>query len=170
MTTKQWLLVTVPMVIIIAGLFVLVFLPSNTAEPAQNLSSGSNEPGEGSATASSTSSNSPTYATIDNLIAVDAPFKNATVSSPLVISGTARGTWYFEASAPIELRDASGKVIAQSHVDAQGDWMTEEFVPFKATLTFPKQPAGSTGTLVLQNDNPSGDPERQKELLIPVKF
>lgn len=149
MTIKQWLVVTVPMVIIIVGLFVLVLLPRT--EPAQ-------QPSE------------PTYATIDNLIAVDAPFKNATVSSPLVISGTARGTWYFEASAPIELRDASGKVIVQSYVEAQSDWMTEDFVPFKTTLIFPTQPAGSTGTLVLQNDNPSGDPERQKELLIPVKF
>ncbi|MBY0472683.1 Gmad2 immunoglobulin-like domain-containing protein [Patescibacteria group bacterium] len=152
MTRTQWLLITTPIAIIIIGLLVLVLLPN---KPAQRPSS-------------------PTYATIDNLIAVDAPFKNATVSSPLVISGTARGTWYFEASAPIELRDANGKVIAQGHIDANppagGDWMTEEFVPFKATLTFPKQPAGSTGTLVLHNDNPSGDPERQKELVVPVKF
>lgn len=143
------------MIIIIVGLFVLVLVPrSETTKPSQN----------------QTASSTPTYATIDNLIAVDAPFKNATISSPLVITGTARGTWYFEASAPIELRDANGNVIVRSYVEAQSDWMTEEFVPFKTTLIFPKQPAGSVGTLVLQNDNPSGDPERQKEILIPVKF
>ena len=86
------------------------------------------------------------------------------------ISGNARGRWYFEASAPVELQDAQGNVIAQGHITAQGDWMTEDFVPFTATLTFTKQPAGSTGTLVLQNDNPSGDPARGFELDIPVKF
>jgi hypothetical protein len=106
---------------------------------------------------------------IDNLIEVKTPLKNATVTSPLVISGNARGAWYFEASAPVELRDANGKVIAQGHVTAQGDWMTEDYVPFTATLTFTK-PSTGTGTLVLKNDNPSGLPEHQKELDIPVKF
>ncbi|OGC88835.1 hypothetical protein A2419_03625 [Candidatus Adlerbacteria bacterium RIFOXYC1_FULL_48_26] len=148
------------MVIIIVGFLVLVLVPR--PEPAK--------PSPAQQGTASSTSGGVSYATIDNLIAVDAPFKNATVSSPLVVSGTARGMWYFEASAPIELRDANGNVIAQSHVDAQGDWMTEDFVPFKVTLTFPKQPAGSTGTLVLHNDNPSGDPERQKELIVPVKF
>jgi hypothetical protein len=162
MTTKQWLFVTVPMVIIIIGLFVLVFVPNKPA-----LTSVTPQPTPTTATSTDTTQE---YGVIDNLISVDVPAKNATVSSPLSISGTARGAWYFEASAPVELRDASGKVIAQGHVDAQGDWMTEDFVPFKATLTFVKQPAGSAGTLVLKNDNPSGDPARQKELDIPVKF
>lgn len=152
MTKNQWVVVAILAILIVLGLFVLIFLPSRGNEPAQNPPIG------------------PTYATIDNLIAVDAPSKNATVSSPLIISGTARGAWYFEASAPVELRDASGKVIAQGHIDAQGDWMTEDFVPFKATLTFAAQPAGSAGMLVLKNDNPSGDPARQKELDIPVTF
>lgn len=162
MTTKQWLLITIPMAIIIIGLVVLLFVPAG--KPASR--TGSEEPGKDSTSASST----PVYATIDNLIAVDAPAKNVTVSSPLVISGTARGTWYFEASAPVQLLDANGNVIAQGHISTQGDWMTEDFVPFKATLTFPTQPAGSKGTLVLQNDNPSGDPSRQEQLNIPVKF
>ncbi len=160
MTTKQWFLIVVPVVVIIVGLGVLIYVPNKrvvtvvTPEP----------------TPTATTTPTTEYGTIDNLISVDAPAKNAVVSSPLTITGTARGTWYFEASAPVELRDTSGKVIAQGHVDAQGDWMTEDFVPFKVTLTFAKQPAGSTGTLVLKNDNPSGDPARQKELDIPVKF
>ena|SRR5581483_10536417 len=140
-------------VLIVLGLIFLIVLPGKEpvqvgTEPTQNLST----------------------AVIDNVIEVTAPLKNATVSSPLSITGDARGAWYFEATAPVELRDAAGKVIAQGHITAQGDWMTEDFVPFTATLTFPKQPSGSTGTLVLKNDNPSGDPSRQHELDIPVKF
>ena len=107
---------------------------------------------------------------ISNLISVDRPTRGQTVTSPLVVTGSARGTWYFEASFPIELRNASGQVIAQSHGEAQSDWMTEDFVPFRGTLTFPAQPAGSTGTLILRNDNPSGDPARDKSVSIPVRF
>jgi hypothetical protein len=47
--------------------------------------------------------------------------------------------------------------------------MTTDYVPFTATLTF-TAPATHTGTLILTNDNPSGDPKKQKELDIPVEF
>ncbi len=109
-------------------------------------------------------------AQISDLIVVGSPTKNFTISSPLVITGNARGTWYFEASFPVELKDASGKTIAQHYAEAQSDWMTENFVPFKSTLTFPKQPAGSKGTLILHKDNPSGLPENDRSLEIPVVF
>ena len=156
MTRNQWYTVVILAIVILAGLFALIFVPSQTSEPSQNLPSGS-------AAASSTAS-------LADLITVNIPLQNSAVSSPLTISGQARGNWYFEASAPVELRNASGTVIAQGHINAQGDWMTTEYVPFTATLTFAKQAAGSKGTLVLKNDNPSGDPARQKELSIPVTF
>ncbi|HVZ76329.1 MAG TPA: Gmad2 immunoglobulin-like domain-containing protein [Candidatus Paceibacterota bacterium] len=107
---------------------------------------------------------------IADLITVDTPASGAAVSSPIAISGSARGNWYFEASFPIELKNSDGTVIAQMPGQAQGDWMTSDFVPFTASLTFPAQPAGSHGTLVLMNDNPSGDPAKQKEVDIPVIF
>lgn len=109
-------------------------------------------------------------ASIPDLIRVDLPLPGATVLSPMNVSGQARGNWFFEASAPYELKDAGGNVIAQGHVDTLGDWMTTDYVLFNASISFPPQPAGSSGTLVLKNDNPSGDPARDKELDIPVKF
>ncbi|HWB33841.1 MAG TPA: Gmad2 immunoglobulin-like domain-containing protein [Candidatus Paceibacterota bacterium] len=107
---------------------------------------------------------------IPDLITIDTPHSGTLVSSPIAISGQARGTWYFEASFPIELKDANGAVIAQMPGQAQSDWMTQDFVPFAASLTFPAQPAGSHGTLILKNDNPSGDASKQKEVDIPVVF
>ncbi|HVY72923.1 MAG TPA: Gmad2 immunoglobulin-like domain-containing protein [Candidatus Paceibacterota bacterium] len=164
-------LIVVLFLIIIAGAIALFAIPRSPAQ--QPLDSASqNEAGSASGSATSTSgvaSSSPT-ASLSDLIEVSAPLINATVSSPLTVTGRARGNWYFEASAPYMLLDKDGKTIAQGHIDAQGDWMTTDFVPFKATITFAAQPAGSTGTFVLQNDNPSGDPARQKELRIPVKF
>lgn len=94
----------------------------------------------------------------------------SSASSPLVLTGKARGNWYFEASFPVEIRDASGKVIAQHYAEAQSDWMTTEFVAFKSTVTFPAQPAGSKGTVVFHKDNPSGLPENDKSVHIPIVF
>ena len=47
--------------------------------------------------------------------------------------------------------------------------MTTDFVPFSVTLTFVK-PATATGTLVLQKDNPSGLPEHDASVEMPVQF
>lgn len=104
-----------------------------------------------------------------NLIRVMSPVVNAKVSSPLVIAGEARGNWYFEASFPVVLTDWDGKIIAQGIAKAQGDWMTTNFVPFKATLTFTAGAAYSKkGTLILKKDNPSGLPQNEDALEIPV--
>lgn len=104
-----------------------------------------------------------------DLIKVDAPVANAKVASPLTVTGQARGSWYFEASFPVKLIDANDTVLAQGPAQAQGEWMTTEFVPFKAVLTF-APPQTATGFLIVHNDNPSGLPQNDKELRIPVTF
>jgi hypothetical protein len=92
-----------------------------------------------------------------------------TVASPLQITGQALGTWYFEASFPVKIYDANGNLLGSAPAQAQSDWETENLVPFAATLTFSTSTTNS-GTLVLQNDNPSGRPETAKQIEIPVHF
>lgn len=104
-----------------------------------------------------------------DLIIASSPMPGDTVTSPLTLSGEARGTWYFEASFPVEVQDADGNVIGSGHAEAQGDWMTTSFVPFTATVSF-TTPATETGTLVLRKDNPSGLPANDDELTIPIVF
>ncbi|MFH2136829.1 MAG: Gmad2 immunoglobulin-like domain-containing protein [Patescibacteria group bacterium] len=106
-----------------------------------------------------------------DLIKIDSPRPNAIVTSPLEISGQARGTWYFEASFPVKLLDANGNEIPLSppYIMTTEEWMTEDFVPFKATLEF-EAPTTDTGTLVLEKDNPSGLPENDDSLIVPVRF
>jgi len=104
-----------------------------------------------------------------DLIQVTAPRPNQVVSSPLVVAGRARGRWYFEASFPVHLFDANGKELAVVPAQAQGEWMTTDFVPFKVELVF-SEPATAAGMLVLKKDNPSGLPEHEDELRIPVAF
>ncbi len=104
-----------------------------------------------------------------NEISITIPTLNQLVSTPLNVSGRARGSWYFEASAPVIVKDSTGKTIGQGHVEAEGDWMTSEFVPFHGTVTF-TNPTTATGSIVFMNDNPSGDPERSKSVTVPVRF
>jgi len=106
----------------------------------------------------------------DDLIIVDSPAPDSIISSPLTISGQARGNWYFEASFPVVLADETGAVIAQTIATAKSDWMTEDFVPFESTITFEKPLAGTAGTLILKKDNPSGLAEYDDELVIPIIF
>ncbi len=104
-----------------------------------------------------------------DLIRIEQPRPTQQVSSPLEIRGQARGSWFFEASFPVKLLDANGSTLASGIATAQGEWMTSEFVPFTATLTY-SAPVGATGTLVLQKDNPSGLPEHDDQLIVPVKL
>lgn len=108
------------------------------------------------------------------LVRLTSPLPNAEISSPVVITGEARGTWYFEASFPIFLTDWDGKIIGQGIAEAQSDWMTADFVPFKATLTFDTALISGqyspSGTLILKKDNPSGLPENDDALEIPVRL
>lgn len=105
----------------------------------------------------------------DNLIRISEPRPNVVVKSPLVVKGMARGNWFFEASFPVELFDSSGEIIARGVATAKGDWMTTEFVPFETTLSF-SSPRGTGGTLILNKDNPSGLPEHDDVLRVPVQF
>ena len=104
-----------------------------------------------------------------DLIRIFTPRPNQTIHSPLVVQGEARGTWFFEASFPVRLFDGNGKEISLGIAQAQDEWMTESFVPFKTELTF-ENPATATGTLVLEKDNPSGLPEHADELRVPIRF
>lgn len=105
-----------------------------------------------------------------DLIKVSAPLSDQSVSgSPLVISGEARGYWFFEASFPARIYDANGIELGLAVVQADGEWMTENFVKFNTVINF-KKPATDTGVLVLEKDNPSGLPEHDAQLRIPLRF
>jgi len=105
----------------------------------------------------------------EDVIQIDTPRPNQAIESPLEISGQARGTWFFEAQFPVRLKNIQGEVIAEGAAQAQGNWMTEDFVPFEATLMF-TVPETEDGTLILEKANPSGLPENEEELRVPVRF
>lgn len=102
-------------------------------------------------------------------IRVASPRPGDVIASPLMVTGEAVGGWYFEASFPVKLVDANGMVLVEHYAQAQGEWMTSNFVPFISTLNF-ATPTTESGTLIINNDNPSGLPENSRELRIPIRF
>ena len=105
----------------------------------------------------------------EDLIRVFTPQANEKISSPLLITGEARGFWFFEATFPLKLLDDQGNIIVQHYAQVKGDWMTEDFVPFESELVF-EAPTTQKGWLVLEKDNPSSLPENADELRIPIIF
>lgn len=106
----------------------------------------------------------------EDLIRLDVIRPNTKIESPLLITGEARGKWFFEASFPVILTDWDGLIIAEGIAQAEGEWMTEDFVRFKAKLEFEKPTYKNNGALILKKDNPSGLPEFDDALEIPVIF
>lgn len=175
----KWVVAALTLLLAV-GAIALVYLPSPTAPgtepatfaeciriyPVQNTEPRSCINGLGQTFVENTGN----AATLAQVIVLASPVPNTAVSSPLGLTGKARGNWYFEGSFPVELRNSSGRVIAEGFAEAQSAWTTPEFVPFKATLTFAAPSFGSAGTLILRKDNPSGLPERDDELVVPIVF
>ncbi|MEO8065494.1 MAG: Gmad2 immunoglobulin-like domain-containing protein [Candidatus Doudnabacteria bacterium] len=102
-------------------------------------------------------------------VVVDQPQYGGLVSSPMKVSGKAKGFWFFEATMPVTLKDDQGNVLFQGPAQAQSDWMTADYVPFSVTMTFDPKDA-QYGVLIVNKDNPSGDPARDAAYAIPVRF
>lgn len=101
---------------------------------------------------------------------ISSPDLEKPVSSPMHIDGRAKGYWFFEASFPIFIVDWDGRIIAQGIAKAKGDWMTEDYVPFEANITFEKPSYGDRGSIILKKDNPSGLPENDGAVELPIIF
>lgn len=108
-----------------------------------------------------------------DLIQVVLPFPNAVVGKDFSVIGKARGNWFFEASFPIEVLDKNGKILATgvAHPVNGTDWMTANFVNFKADIKVPQSYIGPA-TLVLKKDNPSGLAEHDASVsfLINIEY
>lgn len=106
--------------------------------------------------------------TVEMPIVVDTVKDNQSVSSPINIKGKARGSWFFEASFPIQLVDDNGDILAATTARAESDWMTSDYVNFTATLNYEKSTTTLRGLIVLSKDNPSDNPDFDQSIFIPV--
>lgn len=93
-----------------------------------------------------------------------------TIASPLTITGKVPGSWSFEATFPVVLTDWDGLIIATGSAVLTGDWMTDSYVPFTATLAFETSTTNKSGNLILQKSNASGLSENDDAVEIPIQF
>ncbi|MBI4118654.1 MAG: DUF192 domain-containing protein [Parcubacteria group bacterium] len=106
----------------------------------------------------------------ENLIRLDEPKIGGIIKNPFIIKGQARGNWFFEASFPVKVMDANGKIIMASYAETQDNWMTTDFVPFEKEFYFDSEPQTPYGFLILEKDNPSGLAEHADQIKIPIRF
>lgn len=105
---------------------------------------------------------------LSEVVQLESPTSDSLVTSPLTVKGKAINTWFFEASIPVGLLDDQGNEIVMQGVMTNEDWMSDGMHAFETQLSFVT--SAKTGFVVIRKDNPSGDPERDAEVRIPVRF
>jgi hypothetical protein len=107
-------------------------------------------------------------ATVDTIL-ISSPTEGYVTSSPLEVTGSARGFWYFEGEFNVYIYDDRGEELGIGIATAQGDWMTEGFVPFTGQISF-ENPTTPGGRVVFKQSDPSGILGTLQEAMVTVSF
>lgn len=161
MTTSQYVTAIVLALIIGLGGLFLALTPTPTVAPESVNDLPIIDPSQ---------QGQPTYENATpNDIVVTLPFPGAVTGKEFSVRGKARGYWFFEASFPVVVYDDKGNELAIGLANpepAGTEWMTTEFVDFKADLKVPDTYIGPA-VLLLKKDNPSGLPEHDAQVSFP---
>ena len=106
---------------------------------------------------------------LSDQIKVTYPIPDQLITSPLTITGEARGAWFFEGNFSVSLLDSNKNVLALHYAKTNEEWMTEDFISFTSTIEF-DDPQTAAGFLILDKNNPSDIRELDAQLIIPVRF
>lgn len=163
---KQYATAVVLAVIIVLGGLFLFLTPAPNTVPADGLGLG-----DGPGLIDPSQSGQPEYyqSSADD-IQVTLPFPGAVTGKDFSVRGKARGYWFFEASFPVFLFDPEGNQIAVGLAAPEPpgtEWMTTEFVNFKADVVVPPEFIGPA-ILVVARDNASGLPEHDAHVSFPI--
>ncbi|MBM3206307.1 MAG: hypothetical protein FJZ43_01665 [Candidatus Staskawiczbacteria bacterium] len=104
-------------------------------------------------------------------ISVFYPKAEEVISSPLGVVGVVNGGGWigFEGQVgTVKLEDEDGNELASGILKAKGEWM-QEVINFETTLSFVSQKE-QNGKLIFYNENPSGEEERNKTFVLPIKL
>jgi hypothetical protein len=106
-------------------------------------------------------------APLDKSVVVTSPTPNETVAQSFTVAGTAPGAWFSEATFPIQVRDNDDNLVGNVGASAQGDWETAGPVTFTAAMNIDPSFHGPAN-LILLKDNPSGLPQNDDSVTIPI--
>lgn len=106
----------------------------------------------------------------NDMIHITFPSPDALITDRVIkVSGEARGSWFFEASAPVFVLNESGERVLSFYMMTADEWMTTDFISFSGEGVL-SAPLYGNGWIVFAKDNPSGLPEYAQEFRIPVTF
>lgn len=110
--------------------------------------------------------------TLSDLVTLNSVSEWDIISSPLLLTGTAPGNWFFEGSAPVTVVNRDWLIIGEWYITALQDWMTTDIIAFSGSINFIRDPLTPypSGNLILQRDNASWEPANDAWLDIPVLF
>ncbi len=110
------------------------------------------------------------YSSGAELMVITMPVVNSLLTWTIIIEGEAPGGRFFEATAPVSLTNWDGLIIEEGYITATEDRMTGWMIPFEGTLTYTVDPnrANDNGALILHKSNPSGLPENDAAVEIPL--
>lgn len=159
-------------------LAVFIFVPSKKTEAPTGAVNGNGTAASGSisGTVSGTPSIPPdasglySYTSLRGKVIKISIASDQKIVSPLRITGNVPAGWAFEASFPVEIRDAA-EVVRGRNPASVPNWQSPTGAWFGATISFTAPvPGMKIGTLILKKDNPSGLPQNEDELRIPITF
>ena len=111
----------------------------------------------------------PTVTPVFKSVIISSPDLTKPVGRPLDIKGKIDRSWVFENSFPVKILDDQGREIFYG-ISQTVNWTegTDSMINFTMSLDFNTN--SKTGTLVIQNDNPSGLPQNAKTIEFPLIF
>ena len=105
---------------------------------------------------------------LSDSVSVSSPGPGGTVDKTFTVTGKAPGPWFSEAQFPVQVRASSGDVIGHATAHTDGNWQSTDVVPFTADVTIDNPTYKGTARLILMRDNPSGLPENDDAVEIPI--
>ncbi|HEY4521506.1 MAG TPA: Gmad2 immunoglobulin-like domain-containing protein [Candidatus Paceibacterota bacterium] len=164
MSTKTWWTVIFVLfvgIVVMTGF--LIALPSS--KPSPEIVAATSTADE--ETPPSSVDEAPSSQPLSRSVVVTTPQQKQHVGRNFTVAGVAPGPWFFEAQFPMQVRDMEGSVVGRATATAQGEWMTEELVTFTAMMHIDATFHGEA-ILILMKDNPSGMPENDDAIEVPV--
>lgn len=109
---------------------------------------------------------------LTTMVTLSTPIENTVISNPLLLTGTAPGNWFFEATAPVSIVNWDGLIIGEWYISALDDWMTTGLVLFSGSVSFERDPMTPYphGRLILKRSNPSWESVNDQWIEIPILF
>lgn len=95
-----------------------------------------------------------------------------TINPGFVVKGQVPGNWFFEATAPFSVVNWDGLIIGEGYIQAEGEWMTTDMVPFFGAITYEldADTPYTRGAIIFNRHNASGLPEHDESVEVPVQL